>query len=366
VAVAYQHVREDPVPPSQVEPEVPAAVDAIVLKAMAKNPANRYQSAADLRADIERALAGRPVEATPVLAEDATAMMPPPATTVLLRQQQPRTGRAAAYALLALATMAVFVIALLVARGLLSNGSGEVNTPNVTGQTLADAQDILAGKGLSVGHVTTAYSPKVAKNVVISQDPKADILLKKGDSVDLVVSLGVQLVTVPDQLVGLTQDEATTALKAAGLKVGDVVPQNSDVPAGQVLATDPAAGSSVPIGSKVTLTVSNGQVKVPNVVGKDLATAEGILEQHGFTVLEQPAAEYDKHQPENTVVGQTPVAGTYAQTGPDHPVTVYFNQKPTPSPSPSPSESASPTASESPSPTPSASSSPSPTGSPTP
>ena len=129
-----------------------------------------------MRADIERALAGRPVEATPVLTEESTALMPPPATTVLLRQQQPRTGRAAAYMLLALTTIAVFVIALLIARGLLSNNSGDVNTPNVVGHTLSDAQEILAGKGLAVGQVTQDYNTKVPKNAIISQDPKPDII----------------------------------------------------------------------------------------------------------------------------------------------------------------------------------------------
>src|SRR3954452_12138908 len=117
VAVAYQHVREDPVPPSRIETDLSLAMDAVVLKAMAKSPANRYQTAADMRADLDRAAAGRPVEATPVLTDDAAALMPPPATTVLLRQQQqPRAGRAAAYTVLALATLAVFLIALLVAK----------------------------------------------------------------------------------------------------------------------------------------------------------------------------------------------------------------------------------------------------------
>src|SRR5437764_1677254 len=86
VAVAYQHVREEPVPPSRIEPDVSPALDAIVLKAMAKNRANRYQTAGEMRADIERALAGRPVEATPLLATDPAPFLPPPATTVLLRQ----------------------------------------------------------------------------------------------------------------------------------------------------------------------------------------------------------------------------------------------------------------------------------------
>ncbi|MBV9292915.1 MAG: PASTA domain-containing protein, partial [Frankiales bacterium] len=354
VAVAYQHVREDPVAPSRVEPDVPAPVDAIVLKAMAKNPANRYQSAAELRADLERALAGRPVEATPVLAEDTSLLMPPPPTTVLLRQPQRRTGRGAAYLLLALATLGVFIVAFLLAGNLFSGGTGEVNAPDVVGQTLSEAQQTLIGKGLKVGQITSQYDPKVAAGAVISQDPTADILLRKGSKVDLVVSKGIHYVLVPPDLVGLTQDQARTALRAAGLKVGNVVSRNSAAPAGQVLSTNPPAGSQVPEGGAVDLFVSNAQVKVPKVVGMDLLTAEGILQQRGFTVVERPAPVYDKHLPENSVVSQTPAAGTYAATGPDSPVTIYYNQKPQPSPSPSPSSSGSPSPSPSttPSPTP--------------
>jgi serine/threonine-protein kinase len=354
VAVAYQHVREDPVPPSRIEPDVSASVDAIILKALAKNPANRYQSASDLRADIERALAGRPVEATPVLTDDTAMFMPPPATTVLLRQQQPRTGRAAAYTVLALATAAVFIIAVLAGRSLFSGGTSEVNAPNVVGLSLTDAKSLLAGKGLKAGQITRTYDPKVPKDDVISQDPTADILLKKGESISLVVSLGVHLVAVPDRLVGLSEQEARTALRAAGLKAGPVVSRNSSAPAGQVLGTNPPAGSQVAEGSSVTLFISNAQVKVPDVVRKDLTTAEGILQQAGFTVLEKPAAVYDPSLPDNIVVSQTPSAGTFAATGPNSPVTIYYNAKPTKSPSPSqsPSPSGSPTPSESPAPTP--------------
>jgi eukaryotic-like serine/threonine-protein kinase len=358
VAVAYQHVREDPVPPSHVEGDLTASIDAVVLKSMAKNPANRYQTAAEMRADLDRALAGRPVEATPVLTDDPGALMPPPPTTVLLRQQQPRTGRAAAYTVLALATLAVFVIALLVAKSLLGGGSGEVNTPNVVGQSLANAEEILQGKGLQIGEVGEEYSTKFDKGVVIRQEPTADILLKKGDSVNLVVSLGIHFVTVPTQLVGLTEDEAKTALRAAGLKVGNVVPRNSDAPAGQVLSTDPPSGTEVPEDSEVTLFVSNAMVKVPDVVGKDLTVAEGLLQQAGFGVVERPAPEYDKRLDDNVVVSQTPSGGTFAQSGPGHAVTIYYNRKP--SPSPSPSETTSPSPSESPTESPSPSVTPTP------
>ena len=352
VSVAYQHVREDPVPPSRVEGDVPSAIDAIVLKAMAKNPANRYQTAADMRSDIDRALAGRPVEATPVLTEDAAQLMPPPATTVLLRQQQPRTGRAAAYALLALATIAVFVIALLVARSLLSGSSGEVNTPNVKGKSVAEAQEILAGKGLRVGDITEKFSDKVAKGLIIDQDPAGDILLKKGDEVDLTVSKGVELVVIPDGLIGLPQADARRSLKAAGLVVA-VVAQNSDRPPGQVLDVNPPAGSQVPKGGTVTLTVSNGLVKVPRVVGMSLADARAALVQAGFRVVADPDTSPDDAQ----VLSQNPAPGSFVAYG-----STVTLQTDAPSPTPTPSESPS----QSPSPSPSTSPSESPSATPTP
>src|SRR3954449_658073 len=267
VAVAYQHVREEPVPPSRIEPDVSPSVDAIVLKAMAKNPANRYQTAGEMRADIERALAGRPVEATPLLATEAPFIAPPP-TTVLMRQPpEARRGRGAAYTLLALATIGVFLITLLAATHFFSgSGGGDVNTPNVVGQSLADAEATLAGKGLAVGKIVQQYDTKVPRGDVISQNPPPDILLRKGQSVDLVVSLGVHIVIVPGDLVGLTEDEARARLRVALLRVGQVVSRNSDAPAGQVLGTDPTGGSRVPENSAVTLFVSNARVKVPNVI----------------------------------------------------------------------------------------------------
>src|SRR3954470_17585777 len=114
VAVAYQHVREDAVPLSRLNSDVSPAIDAIVLKSMAKNPANRYQSAADMRNDLQRAIAGRPVEATPVLADAPTTYIPAATTTVGRRPAAARERRRnVAYVLLALAVLGVFIGAAL-------------------------------------------------------------------------------------------------------------------------------------------------------------------------------------------------------------------------------------------------------------
>ncbi|HVW80096.1 MAG TPA: Stk1 family PASTA domain-containing Ser/Thr kinase [Mycobacteriales bacterium] len=344
VAVAYQHVREDPVSPSTVEPDVPKAADAIVLVAMAKNPVNRYGSAAEMRADIERALTGRPVHARPVSAgsELTGATMSP--TTVLLREPTARR-RSAAYAALAIAALAVFVIALVIARNVVTGNGGDLNTPVVVGQSLADAQSTLAAQGLQVGTVSEVYSSAEPKGAVLSQDPPAGILLRKGAPVNLVVSEGIQYVQMPSGLVGLSQADATSALEAAHLKVGRVISMNSAVPAGQVLSTDPAAGATIPAGSKVTLTVSNAHVKVPDVTGQDQATAAALLQQAGFKVTVKPAAVYNPRK-DGQVISQTPVGGTFAANGST--VTIYVDElTPTTSATPSVTPSGLPTPDES-------------------
>ena len=162
VAVAYQHVREEPVAPSVLEPDVSPALDAIVLKAMAKNPANRYDSAEDMRDDIERALAGRPVEARPVVMEPRAVVAPPPPTTVLLRRPEPNRGRrAAAYTLLGLAVVAVFLV------GRAGGTCRRVGTrqhrhqhTDVTGKAWRRPSRSSPRRGCSVGNRTQTFDPE--------------------------------------------------------------------------------------------------------------------------------------------------------------------------------------------------------------
>jgi serine/threonine-protein kinase len=352
VSVAYQHVREDPTPPSSVEPDVAESIDTIVLVAMAKNPINRYPSVAEMRADIDRARAGQPVHAQPVRRDEAGLAAGVPATTVLVREPAQRK-RGAAYALLAAATVAVFVIALVIARSLLSGDNGDLNTPMLVGQSLADAESTLTGQGLAVGAVTYHYTGKDNKGQVIDQSPQAGLLLRKGQTVNLTVSNGIKFIAVPGGLEGLSVSQAKSALESAGFKVGKIIHKNNDAPADQVLATDPDAGTQKPAGSKVNLIVSNSQVKVPKVVGKSEGDASAILQQAGFNPVSHDAAEYVKGK-DGEVLSQSPGPDTYATTGSD--VTIYIDTKPTkptksPTPNPSDSSSPAPTTSSSATPT---------------
>jgi eukaryotic-like serine/threonine-protein kinase len=351
VAVAYQHVREDPATPSSVEPDVPVSVDAIVLVAMSKNPVNRYASAADMRADIGRAMSGQPVLATPVIRTDETIVPTVPATTVLMREP-PHRRRGLAYALLAIATVGVFVAALVAARGLLGSTTADLHTPDLVHQTLAQAQSTLVNQGLVVGTVSRRYTGKANKGIVIGQSPPAGSLLRKGQAVDLTVSQGVKIVTVPNDLVGQTLKGAEAVLTAAGLtNPPTIVPKNSSAPANQVLDSNPAPGSKVAANTTVTLVVSNSHVKVPIVTGKDPATASALLLQDGFNPLIKRAAVFTKAH-EGLIVSQTPAGGTFATSGST--VTIYVDKRPpvptTPTPTPTIAESASPSASASPTP----------------
>jgi serine/threonine-protein kinase len=352
VAVAYQHVREDPEPPSGKKLDLSGAVDAIVLKAMAKNPDNRYQSAAEMREDIERWLSGRPVRATPLLAPETMAAAP--ATTVLTdRPEEPsRRRRVAAYLLLLLAVAIVFVAALFIARALLGGSPPNVHTPKLIGKTQPQAERALKHRGLDEKPKYRYTSTNGKRGKVIGQQPDPGRLIKKGGTVTFTISRGIRMVSVPD-VTNQSLSDAEKTLKKHHLKVGDVTHQHSSEAAGKVLSQKPKADSpKVPAKTKVDLTVADGKIKVPDVTGKTQGQAATTLANANFTV--NPRQTHQRGEPDGVVIDQNPNGGQYAAKRSS--VTITVNHAPKPSPTPS---------TPSPSPTPSAtSSSPAPTTSP--
>jgi eukaryotic-like serine/threonine-protein kinase len=332
VAVAYQHVREDPTPPSMVEPAVPAAVDTIVLVAMAKNPANRYATAAQMRADIERAMSGQAVHAIPVVRDDDTIVPTMPPTTVLVREPR-HPGRWLAYFLLIAATVGVFVAALIAGRSLLSHTAAEIYTPNVTHQSLQAAEASLRSQGLVVGVITHQFTAKNNVGQVVSQSPPSGSLYRRGQAVALTVSSGVHIVTVPAKLVGDSQGGAISALRAAGLRVGKITHKNSSAPSKQVLSVDPASGIQVPTNTKVALTVSSARVQVPHVTLDDASTAEGLLTAAGFKFSLLTSSTVNS-QNVGLIVFQSPAGGEFLSQGKT--VKIYIDKAPVAPPPSSP------------------------------
>ena len=341
VAVAYQHVREDPLPPSRVDPDLPASVDAVVLKAMAKNPANRYQTAAEMREDLERAAAGRRVEAPPVLHQDATTALPAAApTTVLLTHDETDRGRRrqGAYVVLGLAVLAVFIIAALIAKGFFSGTSGSVHAPNVIGMSQEDAQKTLEAQGLHVGDVKTnpigTDGNTQKQGLVYAQSPPPNATLKKNGAVDLRISGGTAKATVPN-VVTLNQSDANAAIQNAGLIVGTVTMSDAVGTPGTVLSQSPEAGKSVDAKSPVNITVVSGQQTVPNVVGKTQGEAQQILKAQGFNVVIKMVADT---MPAQTVIAQDQAPNTKIANGSTVTITVSSGPA-TPSPTPTPTTS---------------------------
>jgi serine/threonine-protein kinase len=347
VAIAYQHVREDPIPPSQLDPEIPRWADAIVLKAMAKDPAMRYQSAAEMRSDIQRALQGMPV-AAPTMAMGRTQVMGaggPTATRVQRAatgydlppvrydDEPPRGGsegkKVALWVLLALLFIGG---AAAIGWALSGHGGGggadQVKVPVVAGLTQEAATKAITDQGLVLGDVSEEFSDSVKKGVVISSDPGANQDVDKGSQVDLVVSKGKERVEVevPD-VTGQPAAAAQEQLEQAGFKVTRRNQSNSTTPKGSVFKTAPDAGEKAPQGSTVVMYVSTGRetVKVPDVTNLSEQDARNTLRQAGLKVnVVKGPPEGDT--PEGSVYRQSPPAGQSVSPGTTVTIFVAENQ----------------------------------------
>jgi eukaryotic-like serine/threonine-protein kinase len=358
VSIAYQHVSEQAVPPSQLDPSVTPQIDTIVLTALAKNPADRYQTAAEMRADVERAMAGMPVTApVPVVVANETAVLAPLGATtvgaVAAADKQSSQRSPVFWVLLTLGVLAVGIATLLVGKAIFGTPAVErVAVPDLRGLTVAKAQTALTQAGLLLGTQTPQASTDRPKDTIISSTPANGEQADKGTRVDVVVSTGKDQVQVPS-LVGLaTADDARTALQNVGLLLGKVTTEASDTPAGQVTKQSVPANTNVDPGTSVDISVSDGKVAVPKVTGESEAQARSDLINAGFepNVVRQE----DGSVAPGTVLAQSPKAGTPAvkgtlvtitvATAPPPPTSAPPTSAPPTSPPPSVSPSASPTA----------------------
>ncbi|SEC00559.1 serine/threonine protein kinase [Nocardioides exalbidus] len=321
VAVAYQHVREQAAPPSDLDDQLDPEIDAIVMKSLAKRVEDRYQSAAAMKADIERYLAGHPIQAPAVVPPPAETQYVPPvppvdATSAMAaaapppRQDEPSRNRTGLWVLVGLLVVAVLGIGAYVLNGVLFDSAPTREAvPNVVGLTEQQARLAIVDAGFVVGDVSRDNSETVEADHVIDQDPNRDTFQDPGASIDFVVSNGKPEVEVPF-VVGQLRKEARATLVAAGLKVSFEA-QDSDEARNQVLSTNPAPGTSVADGTTITVVYSNGPVKVPDVRGMDQRDAERAIREAGFVadIRTDPTSV----EPKGTVVDQIPIGGTLDQ-----------------------------------------------------
>ncbi|WP_155369313.1 Stk1 family PASTA domain-containing Ser/Thr kinase [Catellatospora vulcania] len=343
VAVAYQHVREEPPAPSESNRDVTPDIDAVVLKALSKNPANRYQSAGEMRADLLRAAAGRPVLATPVLREEQTIPMTAPARTGGNRSNAParvgdaRRRRASGWVIATLTALGVLAVVALTAGLIIASQPKDVPVPDLFGLTEAQARETLTAAGLKARLDDPLLQSDCQENTVAKQNPAKGSEVREKSEVGFQICGGKPLVEVPP-MVGSTRANAESLLSGRKL-VGEFKERDSDRPAGEVLETNPAAGEKVTEGGTVQVFVSKGNRKaVPPVTGKTEAQAIAILEGAGFKYdVKQgpPTGDPDKV---GTVQFQDPPAGTMKALGSTITIVVFKAEEPPPT-SPSPSAS---------------------------
>jgi serine/threonine-protein kinase len=339
VAVAYQHVREQAPPPSSLDEDLTPELDAIVMKSLAKSVGDRYPSAAAMKADIDRYLAGKPVQAPAVMPVPA-GPTPPDSTQYTQVQEpvdEPEKKRRGPVILLLILLVALIVAALVLGPKLFKAAPEQQQVPTITGLTRAQAERTLQDSSLQVGEVTQAASKEVAAGRVISQNPDAGNQVDPDSKVDFVVSTGKPAVPLPD-VVGQNKDDAADQLRGLGLRVV-LTQRDTDDPKDQVVEMQPPGGTQVSDGSKVTLFWSDGPEAVPDVLGKSEADATQLIEDAGFKVstIEDPSTPGKK----GTVLKQSPDSGTTLNKGST--VTIVVSTYVAPSAPPSPSSSPSTT-----------------------
>ncbi|MEU8226014.1 Stk1 family PASTA domain-containing Ser/Thr kinase [Kribbella sp. NPDC048915] len=345
VSVAYQHVREQPLPPSSFDPDIPPEVDAVVLKALAKNREERYQSAAEMRADIHRVLAGQQVTAPMAAIAETRSMAPtavaPTAATQQLRQTQgsdllppggddldeaedarSRRNRGLAYFLLGLAIVAVVIGAYALFSNMNNNNAGgggttatppaKVAVPDVSGKSVAEATALLTQAKLKFAQGPSEASDTVGRGSAIRQTPQPGTEAEEGSTVTVVFSSGRSAFPVPD-VIGKSESQARKALEgtAANFRVKDeVVEKDSPEKKGTVIDISPDRNGQYPARTEFTLTVSSGveNIEVPNVITQTQDDATKTLKDLGFRV--GYASANNPNAPDQTVLDQSIKAGT--------------------------------------------------------
>ncbi|MFG3523892.1 Stk1 family PASTA domain-containing Ser/Thr kinase [Nocardia nova] len=328
VAVAYQHVREDPKLPSLVHPGVPRELDSVILKAMSKNPANRYQSAAEMRADLIRVLGGQKPQAPMVMTEeDRTtflgSMDPEPRSYRTVERNdgddEPEPESEGSRRKLWIGIGAAAMVAVLVALFWVLIGPGsrpdQVAIPDLANRPAQEAQSDLEKLGFDVA-IQQKPDGKVASGNVVATQPLGGARVDKGSTVTLQISTGPQQVPVP-QLTKLTQQQAEQNLNAAGLLLDPQIQRGASSPEDKdkVIAESPAAGTRIDAGSKVTITLGKGpdQVRVPDVVGQSIDVAEpNLADSAGFKVVIQKVSS---SRPAGEVLSTDPAGGSMADKG---------------------------------------------------
>jgi eukaryotic-like serine/threonine-protein kinase len=319
VAIAFKQVSAAPRPPSELNPALPASLDALVLRALAKDPIERYADDDELIAALEAERGQLPEGGAPYDGHAAAFQAQDPPTGVMLapplvygEERPPEEEEQGRRRWLWWVLGTAAALAAVLAAVLLLGGKGKVTVPDVTGQNEQTADSILRRAGLNPVPQLQSSST-VPAGLVISQSPEANKRVESGSRVNLVVSGGPASVPIPD-VEGLSESDALKKLKKAGFKPRTTKQASATVPAGKVIGTNPAAGALAQVGSGVEVQVSSGPapVTVPDVTGESQSAAESALTSAELEVGTVTKRASNDQQP-GTVLSQSPAGGSSAK-----------------------------------------------------
>ncbi|MCQ1946333.1 Stk1 family PASTA domain-containing Ser/Thr kinase [Arthrobacter sp. zg-Y1116] len=383
VSVAYQHVREQPVTASSLNPEVPAALDDVLKRGLAKDRDHRYQTARDFREALLSARDGGPVTAATQAisvarpADPATVAMTPapeeePRTRAMAKvlaggsllsdDDHPRTedhpvlpigstgdrdpqqkARRRAW----ITVFSILVVLVLAVGGFV--GWNMINAkpaapvtaavPQVEGKSQTDAMNAIISAGFQPPRISEEYSDSVAEDLAIRTTPAGGAEVVKDESITLYISKGPSSMVIPQDLVGMTESGARDELRGLGLKGGATIGGNSStMESGRVLGTDPAIGETVPADSEVDIVVSTGRVTVPNLEGMPWEQAQEKLLDPALLLTPKRTEVESADAAPGTVIAQSVPGGTDVAPG----TSVVLSVAKAPAPEPTPAPTASP------------------------
>ena len=379
VSVAMKQVNELPADPRAINSEISSDLANIIMRALAKNPLDRFSTANEMGQALNDYLMGRNISNIPTQVIGAAAMggaatagvagNAASSTTVMPASMKARqnaqngmTGRQSIVTsneessndggkkkgIIGIIVGVIVVIAAVVIAINLFGGSKTIEVPNVVGMTTDEATETIQDAGFSVGSISQDYSSEVDEGLVMSQDPASDTKKEAKSKVNLVVSKGTEHITVPD-IVGLSAADAKAELQKVGLTaVAGTAEYSDEISKDRVVSQSPAAGTDLAKGDSVTYILSLGEEKgeVPNVIGMGYQDAESTLQDAGFKTSTQ-WAEHDEDA--GIVYWQDPSSGNVASGST---VTIYVSNGPAATPTPTataePSPTAEPTAEPSP------------------
>ena len=340
VSIALKHMQEEAVEPIKLNPNIPQSLNDIIMKAMKKEPSERYMSATEMLEDLREVLKN-PDGNFVRMADDVTI-----ARTQRVPTINSNTGetskkeefqevekkksffsehKALKIALIVVLVIGIFVGAIFAGYSILNASKPkEVQIPNLVGMTQEEAQSTLLGLNLKYKVIEERYDEEIEADVIIQQDPKfiENFNVLEESTVEVVVSKGKEIVVVPT-VVGKTQEEAEQELEELGLKVEIIEENNDKVEAGYVIKQEPVEGEEVAGKSTVKVYVSKGvkMVTVPNLIGKSLDEAKKLIEDAELT-LEAVITETDTTKDDNTIIKQTLEATKEVEVGTEITITV--------------------------------------------